>query len=95
MSLTQEQVQHIANLARLALPDAELHRYRDQLSAILDFFQQLNQVDTTAVNPTASGFDLQSAPRPDVVQPGLTLADLLKNAPDTQEQHFSVPPVFD
>ena len=95
MSLTSEQVQHIANLARLELPEDELNRYRGQLSTILEFFQQLNQVDTEGVMPTSSGFDLQSALRPDVIQPGLALGALLKNAPETKDQQFSVPPVFE
>ena len=95
MSLTEEQVRHIANLARLELPEDELNRYRGQLSAILEFFQQLNRVDTEGILPTSSGFDLQSALRKDGIQPGLAVEDLLKNAPETTAQQFRVPPVFD
>ena len=60
MSLTLEQVKHIANLARLELTDEELSRYKGQLSAILDYFQQLEMLDTENVPPTANIADLQT-----------------------------------
>lgn len=95
MTLTLEQVKHIATLARLDLTGDELERYRRQLSAILDHFQQLQSIDTAEIAPTASGFDLRSPLRGDVPLPGLGLDDLLRNAPDTQDQQFRVPPVFE
>ena len=95
MSLTIEQVQHIANLARLELTEAELSRYRDQLSAILDYFQQLDVVDTDDIPPTSSVLSVEKSLREDEFQPGLDLSELLTNSPDAQENQFRVPPVFD
>ena len=95
MSLTIEQVQHIANLARLELTESEIARYRDQLSAILDYFQQLDGVDTENIDPTDSLSPVEKSLRSDDVKPGLSLADLLKNAPDVDDEQFCVPPVFD
>lgn len=95
MTLTLEQVQHIANLARLELTAAELARYRNQLSAILDYFQQLDAVDTENIPPT-SGVSANANPlREDQSRPSMDLADLLKNAPETEGQQFRVPPVFE
>jgi aspartyl-tRNA(Asn)/glutamyl-tRNA(Gln) amidotransferase subunit C len=95
MSLTHHQVQHIANLARLELSEEELSRYQDQLSAILAYFTQLEDLDTENIKPTASGFDLTSTLRPDKARPGLMYDELIKNAPEIKDQKFQVPPVFD
>lgn len=95
MSLSLEQVQHIANLARLSLTDDELSRYRAQLSAILDYFQQLQAIDTDEIPPTTSGFDLKSALRTDQIRPGLELQDLLGIAPDVEDDQYRVPPIFE
>jgi aspartyl-tRNA(Asn)/glutamyl-tRNA(Gln) amidotransferase subunit C len=95
MSLTLEQVQHIANLARLSLTDDELSRYRAQLSAILDYFQQLQAIDTDEIPPTTSGFDLQSTLRTDQIHPGLELQELLGIAPDVKDDQYRVPPIFE
>ena len=95
MSLTIEEIQHIANLARLELSDEELERYRGQLSSILDYFQQLQAIDTESISPTA-GFSADEVPlRTDEVRPGLALNDLLQNAPEVDEHQFRVPPVFE
>ena len=95
MSLTLEEVKHIANLARLELSEDELKRYRGQLSAILDYFQQLESVDTENVPPTTNVSVGQTALREDQTQPGLTLDELLQNAPENDERLFRVPPVFE
>ena len=95
MSLTLEQVKHIANLARLELTEEELARYSKQLSAILNHFEQLQIVDTEAINPTASVSASRSVLRADQPRPGLDLGALLQNAPDTDEDQFRVPPVFE
>jgi len=95
MSLTQEQVEHIANLARLELKSEELGRYREQLSAILEYFTQLQKVDTTGITPTSSVLPLENVLRPDNPSPGLSLDGLLENAPQTEADQFRVPPVLD
>ncbi len=101
MALTLKEVEHIARLARLHLTDEEKERYRQQLSAILEYAARLQTLDTAAILPmtsTLSGSaatEGESALRPDVPRLGLELADLLRNAPDTAEEQFRVPPVLE
>jgi len=95
MPLSINEVEHIANLARLELTDEEIARYREQLSAILDYFAQLRELDTVDIPPTSSVLPPRSALREDVPQPGLSLEDLLRNAPDVEAGQFRVPPVLE
>jgi aspartyl-tRNA(Asn)/glutamyl-tRNA(Gln) amidotransferase subunit C len=83
MSLTREQVTHIAELAKLELTDQEIERMTRQLSAILEYAERLNQLDTGAIAPTASVIPNQNVMRPDIVTPSLTRDQVLQNAPDT------------
>ncbi|HZQ10581.1 MAG TPA: Asp-tRNA(Asn)/Glu-tRNA(Gln) amidotransferase subunit GatC [Anaerolineae bacterium] len=87
MSLTREQVAHIGELAKLALTEDELERMAQQLSAILDYAERLNQLDTEGIAPTASVIPNQNVMRPDIVTPSLTRAQVLQNAPDSDAQH--------
>jgi len=87
MSLTRDQVSHIAELAKLELTDQEIERMTEQLSAILEYAERLNRLDTDAIAPTASVIPNQNVMRPDVVTPSLTREQVLQNAPDTDENH--------
>lgn len=95
MSLTVEEVEHIAELARLKLTEEEKDRYRLQLSAILDYAARLQALDTSGIPPTSSVLPLRSVLRPDQARPGLTLKELLQNAPQVEGGQFRVPPVLD
>ena len=95
MLLTPEEVQHIAHLARLELTQEELTRYSQQLSRILDYFHELQAVDTNDIPPTTSGFMGSENLRPDNPRIDFAIDDLLRNAPDSLERQFRVPPVFD
>ena len=95
MSLTREQVEHITELARLKLTDAEKERFREQLSDILDYAARLQAVDTTGIAPTSSVLPPRSVLRPDEARFGLTREDLLANAPDAEDGQFRVPPILD
>jgi len=95
MPLTLEEVEHIANLARLKLTEEEKARYREQLSAILDYFAQLQSLDTSQIPPTSSVLPPRSVLRQDEPRPGLTLEELLRNAPQVEGAQFRVPPVLD
>ncbi len=95
MSLTTEEVQHIARLARLELTEEQQAHYREQLSAILDYIARLRTLDTTDVPPTAGGGLVQMALRRDESRPGLPTDTLLDNAPETEDHQFKIPPVFD
>jgi aspartyl-tRNA(Asn)/glutamyl-tRNA(Gln) amidotransferase subunit C len=95
MPLTLQDVEHIAELARLNLTPEEKALYKDQLSAILDYFTQLQALDTSQIPPTSSVLPLQSILRPDEPRPGLTLEELLRNAPQVEGAQFRVPPILD
>lgn len=94
MTLTRDQVKHIALLARLELTEDEITRYSEQLAEILDYFQQLQSVDTSEALP---GSSLQHTRkfREDTAVEGLTKEELLTNAPDTENNQFRILPVLD
>jgi aspartyl-tRNA(Asn)/glutamyl-tRNA(Gln) amidotransferase subunit C len=95
MTLTRKQVEHIAQLARLQLSDDEIDSYRAQLSAILEYASRLQTVDTSGIPPTSSVLPPRSVLREDKARPGLPNEDLLRNAPDTEDGQFRVPPILD
>jgi aspartyl-tRNA(Asn)/glutamyl-tRNA(Gln) amidotransferase subunit C len=95
MTLTLEEVEHIAELARLNLTGEEKTRYKEQLSAILDYAAKLQALDTSGIPPTSSVLPQRSVLRPDEPRPGLTLEELLRNAPQTEGAQFRVPPILD
>lgn len=95
MALTLEEVEHIAALARLRLTAEEKARYREQLSAILDYMASLNRLDTSDIEPTATVLPLRTVLRPDAVTPSLPPDTLLALAPETEAQMFRVPAVLE
>ncbi len=95
MSLTMQEVKHIAELARLDLTSSELQLYQQQLSAILDYAARLKEIDTTGIQPTASVLAIPSRLREDQIHSGLTTNEALQNAPHTQDSQFRVPPVME
>lgn len=95
MSLTTEDVVHIAELARLDLTDAEIERYRVQLSAILDHAASLQAVDTSAIPPTAQVIAQRNVMRADQARPSLTQDEALTNAPHADRGFFVVPTVLE
>ncbi|HEX9029321.1 MAG TPA: Asp-tRNA(Asn)/Glu-tRNA(Gln) amidotransferase subunit GatC [Anaerolineales bacterium] len=95
MALTLEEVEHIAGLARLKLTDEEKARYREQLSAILDYAASLQSLDTGGIPPTSSVLPRRTVLRADEPLPCLSREELLSNAPETTENQFRVPPVLE
>ncbi len=95
MQLTIQEVEHIAELAKLDLTDQEIEQYREQLSAILDYAAMLQHLDTEGIPPTASVLPERSVLREDLVQNPLSPAEVLQNAPQKQEQQFKVPIVME
>jgi aspartyl-tRNA(Asn)/glutamyl-tRNA(Gln) amidotransferase subunit C len=93
--LTREQVEHVARLARLALRDDELETFRSQLSGVLDHINALNQVDTSAIPPTAQVGGLHNVRRPDDPLPPWPVEAILANAPQREDDYFRVPAVLD
>jgi len=88
--LTLTEVEHIAELARLSLTEAEKVRYREQLAAILDYAAILQQVDTSAIPPTTTVLPLRNIIRDDLVAPSMPIEDVLANAPAASEGCFQV-----
>lgn len=95
MKLSHEEVRKIAELARLELTDDEVALYAGQLSSILDYFQRLQQVDTSAIEPTASVLPLKNVMRGDVAGQPLTPEQVIANAPSAFASQFRVSPVLD
>jgi aspartyl-tRNA(Asn)/glutamyl-tRNA(Gln) amidotransferase subunit C len=79
----------------LELSPEELSLYQGQLSQILDYFGRLQELDTEAIEPTASVLPLQSVMREDVARPGHPRGDMLANAPEAEDGVFLVPRVLD
>lgn len=95
MSLTPAEVEHIAELARLSLTDAEKALFREQLSAILAYAAAIQQVDTSAIPPTATVLPLRNVMREDVAAPSLPSEDVLANAPDAEAGCFRVKAILE
>jgi aspartyl-tRNA(Asn)/glutamyl-tRNA(Gln) amidotransferase subunit C len=90
MTLSLEEVRHVATLCRLALTPAEEERMQGQLSSILEHVNRLQEVDTASVAPTSSGLDLHNVQRADVARPSWPVEAILANAPDRSGDLFRV-----
>ncbi len=95
MKLSREDVLHIAILCRLGVTEADVDKFREQLSNILENFEILQRVDTTNVPPTAQSIPLQSVMRTDEVAPSLPQNEVLANAPRREDDLFRVRAVLE
>ena len=95
MSVNEQQVRHVAKLARLALSDAEIDKMVPELNNILGWVEQLGEVDTDGVEPLTAVIDLKLRLRDDVVTDGDVRDKVLANAPDAQHGFFAVPKVIE
>lgn len=95
MTLDKATVKTIARLARVRVPDGELEELAGELSHILQWIEQLKEVDTTDVAPMSSVADMAAPQRPDVVSDTTVREDILVNAPDTVGAFFAVPKVVE
>ena len=95
MTLTREEVDHIALLARLDLSEDEKTRFQQQLSAILDHVAQLQQLDTRHIPPTSGVQPEYARLRRDEPRDGLAIENSLQNAPKIENRQFRVPPVLE
>jgi aspartyl-tRNA(Asn)/glutamyl-tRNA(Gln) amidotransferase subunit C len=95
MRLILGEVEHIALLARLDLTLDEKARFCEQLSAILDYAARLQQVDTSHFPPSDSGIFTSGGLRPDIIEQSLAVQDILRNAPQKEQNQFRVPPVLE
>ena len=93
--LDDSTVRHVAHLARIAITDAEVRLYGEQLSKILDYVNQLNELDTSDVPPTEHPLLASNVSSPDAPHRSWSPDDALKNAPDRHGDFFRVPKVLD
>ena len=95
MTLTRKQVAHIAELARLSLTEKEITLYQEQLSAVLEYAERLQAVETDTISPTATVIPVRNVMRDDTPCPSMTSDDVLANAPKSQDGCFQVPAVLE
>jgi aspartyl-tRNA(Asn)/glutamyl-tRNA(Gln) amidotransferase subunit C len=95
MSLTREQVQHVAKLARLNLSDEEVATFTGQMADILAYVEKLSELNTDGVVPTSHAVPMENAFREDLVRPSIGVENALANAPDRIEGFFRVPKVIE
>jgi aspartyl-tRNA(Asn)/glutamyl-tRNA(Gln) amidotransferase subunit C len=95
MTLTREEVEHIARLARLGVSEADIEKFRDQLSVILEHFDTLRQIDTEGVEATTYTLPIHNVMSRDAVQPSSPIEKVLKNAPQTEGELIRVRAVLE
>lgn len=95
MAITTQDVEHVADLARLDLDEEEKAKFTEQLNAILKYVEKLNELDTDQVEPTSHVIALTNVMREDVVRPSTPREKALQNAPDEDEGQFRVPAVLE
>ncbi|MEE2861555.1 MAG: Asp-tRNA(Asn)/Glu-tRNA(Gln) amidotransferase subunit GatC [Paracoccus sp. (in: a-proteobacteria)] len=95
MSITEDQARKVAHLARIAVDDAALPALARELSGILEFMEQLNEVDVEGVEPMTGVTPMRLKRREDVVTAGGNAEQILSNAPDAREGFFAVPKVVE
>ena len=94
MSLSAEEVRHVADLARLELSDADVAEMARQLGAIVDYINQLQSVNTDGIEPLAHALKLHDVFRADEPSPSLSPDEALANAPARKNDFYRVPAVF-
>ena len=95
VTISRDEVEHVAHLARLHLSDDEIDRMQTQLSNILEAIETLADVDTSHVSPTASVIQLENVMRDDVVTPPMARDVTLANAPLRDDPFLRVPTVLE
>jgi aspartyl-tRNA(Asn)/glutamyl-tRNA(Gln) amidotransferase subunit C len=92
MTISRDEVLHVASLARLELSDDEVERFTEQLGAILEAVGKVSELDLTGVEPLSHPLDLVNVWAEDEPRPSLPLEQALANAPESKDDHFRVPP---
>jgi len=93
MTITKDEIIHVANLARLEISEASLDKFADQVDEILEYINTLNQVDTSKVQGTSHAIALTNAFREDHVKEHLENRQALFNAPEKEDGTFVVPKI--
>jgi aspartyl-tRNA(Asn)/glutamyl-tRNA(Gln) amidotransferase subunit C len=92
MSITREEVLHVARLARLELTEDEVEKFAGQLAAILEAVSKVSELDLSDVPPTSHPLEVSNAWAEDEPRPCLLLDDVFANAPDREGDYFRTPP---
>ncbi|BAZ42871.1 glutamyl-tRNA(Gln) amidotransferase subunit C [Calothrix sp. NIES-4101] len=92
--IDREQVHKVASLARLELTPEEEEKFTIQLGSILEYVEQLNELDVTDVVPTTRAIDVSNVTRPDNLQPYPEREAILKGAPEQEGDFFKVPKIL-
>jgi aspartyl-tRNA(Asn)/glutamyl-tRNA(Gln) amidotransferase subunit C len=95
MQIPEDEIEHIAFLARLSLSDEEKQMFGSQLSSILDYMEKLNELDTSAVQPTSHILSLDNIMRDDLATPSIPRHDALANAPAHTDRFYRVPKIIE
>ncbi|MFB3897317.1 MAG: Asp-tRNA(Asn)/Glu-tRNA(Gln) amidotransferase subunit GatC [bacterium] len=95
MPVTITDVEHVAYLARLHLNETEKAAFLKDLNQILAYVEKINELDTSAVEPTSHVLPLRNVFRVDAMKPSPGKQEMLQNAPDEQDGCFKVPPVLE
>ncbi len=94
-AITEKVVKYVAKLSRLSLDDGEIKKFQSQLSSILGYIEQLNEVDTTDTPPTSHVLSsMKNVFREDELKESLSADEALSNAPDRKDGFFRVPKVI-
>ena len=94
-AITPEEVEHVANLARLEFNEDEIDQFTHQLGRILDYIGKLNELDTTDVPPTSHVLPIHNVSKDDAVKPSYDRELVFATAPETEDGHFDVPKVIE
>jgi len=95
MKISTKEVEYVAKLARLKLTEQEKELFTQQLDSILDYMGKLNEIDTEKVQPTSHVLPLKNVMREDEVKDSHLQKEMLSNAPERDDNFFSVPKIID
>ena len=95
MAISEEQVKHVAKLAKLSFSDDELHEFTSQLGKIIDMVETLEEVDTEGVPFTSNVAETINVMREDIAAEGWSRQELMRNVPESEDGFIKVPAIID
>ncbi len=93
--LNKNQVKHIAKLANLKLTSVEINRFKKQLSEVLEYIEQLNELNTKKIQPTSQVTGLENVFREDKSKPSLSQKEVLSGGKNTEKGMFKIKAIFE
>ncbi len=95
MAISEEQVKHVAKLAKLSFSDDELHEFTSQLGKIIDMVETLEEVDTEGVPFTSNVAETINVMREDIAAEGWNRQELMRNVPESEDGFIKVQAIID